>query len=141
MSYQASFMIGGGLSALASALHLAIIVGGPPWYRFFGAGERLAQAAEQGRIYPALVTVAIAAVLAGWSAYAFSAAGLLPRLPFLKAALVAICGIYLVRGLLLAVFAVRPALATPFLVWSSVVVLVYAAAYAGGLITGWRELA
>ena len=30
---------GGILSALAALLHLAVIVGGPVWYRFFGAGE------------------------------------------------------------------------------------------------------
>ena len=41
-------LIGGGLSALAAALHLAIIAGGPSWYRFFGAGERTARLAARG---------------------------------------------------------------------------------------------
>lgn len=30
---------GGLLSAAAALLHIAVIVGGPDWYRFFGAGE------------------------------------------------------------------------------------------------------
>ena len=29
---------GGAMSAAAAAVHLAAIVGGPDWYRFFGAG-------------------------------------------------------------------------------------------------------
>jgi hypothetical protein len=33
---------GGALSLVAALLHIAIIVGGPAWYRFFGAGEALA---------------------------------------------------------------------------------------------------
>jgi len=43
-----SLKIAGCLSLLASLAHLAIIVGGPSWYRFFGAGEQLATMAEQG---------------------------------------------------------------------------------------------
>ena len=39
---------GGVLSAAASLLHLAVIAGGPAWYRFFGAGEGMAQMAERG---------------------------------------------------------------------------------------------
>jgi hypothetical protein len=67
---------GGVLSAGASLLHLGCIAGGASWYRFFGAGEKMARMAERGwRAVP--VTVLIAAVLALWSAYAFSAAGVL----------------------------------------------------------------
>src|SRR5687768_9713323 len=91
---------GGALSAIAAAMHLAIIVGGPAWYRFFGAGERLAQAAERGSPMPAVVTMGIATVLAVWAAYAFSGAGLIPRLPLLRLGLVTISAIYLARALL-----------------------------------------
>ena len=41
---------GGILSALAALLHLAVIAGGPDWYRFVGAGEEMARMAEQGSI-------------------------------------------------------------------------------------------
>ena len=99
---------GGVLSAAASALHLACIVGGGDWYRFFGAGEAMAQAAERGEAYPALLTLAIAAVLAIWAAYAFAGAGLIRRLPLMRTALVAITAIYLLRGAALDPRAHRP---------------------------------
>ena len=132
---------GGVLSAAASALHLATIVGGPDWYRFFGAGEAMARMAEQGSWIPAVVTLGIAGVLAVWSAYAFSGAGVIGRMPLIRTALVVISVIYLLRGLLLV-----PALAlnfdavTPFVLWSSLIVLVYGLAYAVGTWRAWPSL-
>ncbi|MCT7653981.1 hypothetical protein MBH78_02710 [Oceanimonas sp. NS1] len=46
-------------SLLAALLHLAVIAGGPDWYRFFGAGEQMAKLAEQSSWYPALLTLMI----------------------------------------------------------------------------------
>ena len=65
------FLIAGGiLSALASLLHIAVIAGGPAWYRFFGAGEGMARMAERGSPVPTLITLGIAAAwtgsMAGW---------------------------------------------------------------------------
>ncbi|MES2583750.1 MAG: hypothetical protein V4627_13605 [Pseudomonadota bacterium] len=129
------------LSAIAALLHIGIVIGGAPWYRFFGAGERMAVAADAGRVYPAIVTLGIAAVLALWSAYALSGAGTLEPLPWLKVALTAITGIYLARGLAivpLLVFA--PSQSTPFLVWSSLICTVYGAVHLLGLIQVWQHL-
>ena len=130
-------VIGGVLSTLASLLHLAVIVGGPDWYRFFGAGEKLAQAAARGSPTPAIITIGIASVLAIWAAYAFSGAGLIPRLPLLRTGLVTISIIYLARGMFLA-----PGiyLGHPFTIWSSAIVLVYGAAYAVGTWQAWPSL-
>ncbi|TAH44030.1 MAG: hypothetical protein E6R11_00585 [Rhodocyclaceae bacterium] len=89
----------GVLSALAALLHLGCIVFGAPWYRAFGAGERFAQLAESGSSHPARVTLVIALVLLLWAVYAFSAAGLIPRLPLLRLALCAIAAVYLARGI------------------------------------------
>lgn len=89
---------GAALSALAALLHLGCIYFGPSWYRFFGAGERMAQLSANGHPAPALITGGIAAVLALWSLYALSGAGLVPRLPLLRVALCVITGIYLLRG-------------------------------------------
>src|SRR5882724_13062711 len=61
---------GGIFSSAAAVLHLAVIAGGPSWYRFFGAGERMAQMAARGSPRAALITVFIATVLAIWAAYA-----------------------------------------------------------------------
>lgn len=66
----------------------------------FGAGERMAVAAEKGRWYPGLITAAIACVLLAWSAYALSAAGAIGRLPLLLPAICLITLVYPVRGLL-----------------------------------------
>jgi len=126
----------GALSALAAVLHLAIIVGGPAWYRFFGAGEGMARLAERGALRPTLMTFLIAFVLAIWAAYAFSGAGLLPPLPLLRLGLVVIAVIYLLRGsYLFWLLLTKPNAVTPFWIWSSVIVLVYGAAYALG---AWR---
>ena len=100
---------GGWLSLAASLLHIGCIIGGPAWYRFFGAGEAMARAAERGEIYPALVTFGISIILAIWAAYAFAGAGLIGRLPLMRTALVAISAIYLVRGLALIPIAFTPA--------------------------------
>lgn len=134
-------IIGGILSAIAALMHIAIIIGGPDWYRFFGAGERMARAAEQGRLMPTLITLGISAMLTIWAAYAFSGAGLIPRLPILRIALVIISGIYLLRAL-----AVVPALLTPteqspaFWLVSSAIVLIYGLAYAIGTWRAWPHL-
>jgi len=141
-SHPNYFLIAGGvLSGIAALLHLAVIAGGPDWYRFFGAGERMAQMAAHGSPRAAMITVFIATVLAIWAAYAFSGAGILPRLPLLRAALVLISAIYLLRGC--AVFAMllfRPQMVTAFWIWSSLIVLVYGLAYAIGTATAWSDL-
>ena len=132
---------GGVLSAAAAILHLAIIVGGPDWYRFFGAGERMARMAEQGAWTPALITVGIAGMLAVWAAYAFSGAGVIQRLPLIRTALVLISAVYLLRGLVLVpALMMRPDLVDAFALWSSLIVLAYGVAYAVGTWTAWPSL-
>jgi hypothetical protein len=53
------------LSGIAALMHIAIIIGGPDWYRFL-AGEGMARAAAQGRMMPTLITHGIAMMLAIW---------------------------------------------------------------------------
>ena len=132
---------GGALSAAASLLHLACIAGGPAWYRFLGAGEGMARAAERGEWRPALITLFIAGVLAAWSAFAFSGAGLLPRLPLLRTALVAITAVYLLRAFAVIPMALlRPTHFEAFWLWSSGIVLIYGVVHAVGLWRAWPEL-
>ncbi|HWT13892.1 MAG TPA: hypothetical protein VN231_14155 [Allosphingosinicella sp.] len=129
------------LSAAAAVLHLAVIVGGPGWYRFFGAGEAMARLAERGSWRPTLTTLAITAVLTIWAAYAFAGAGLIRRLPLMRTALVTIAAIYLLRGsVLIAALVFRPAAVDAFLLWSSLIVLVYGLAYAVGTWRAWPRL-
>jgi hypothetical protein len=130
------------LSALAALAHVGVVIGGPSWYRFFGAGEGMARLAASGSWYPAAVTLAIALVLAVWSAYAASGAGMLPALPLLRTVLVAVAAVYLLRGLagfLLAAFA--PGGNSPaFWVWSSLICLFIGLVHAVGLTRQWRLL-
>lgn len=142
MSLGRRWLIAGGvLSALASALHLAVIAGGPDWYRFFGAGEAMAKAAERGSMMPVVVTLGIATLLAVWAAYAWSGAGLMRRLPLLRTALVVISAIYLARGLLILPIALTvPYAGGEFDYWSSLVVLAYGLVHAIGTWRAWPAL-
>lgn len=136
-----ALVIGGLLSVAASLLHIGCIIGGPDWYRFFGAGEGVAQAAERGEPLPTIMAGGIAAILAIWAAYAFSGAGLLPRLPLLRTGLVVISTIYLLRGLvLIPALIINGGEVMPFVLWSSLIVLVYGVAYAIGTWTAWPSL-
>ncbi|WP_310736011.1 hypothetical protein [Pseudoalteromonas sp. SR41-7] len=87
------------LSFIASLLHVACVFGGPDWYRLLGAGEQMAQMAEQGSMYPTYVTLAISVIIAIWGFYALSGAGVILKLPLLKTALVLITAVYLIRGI------------------------------------------
>lgn len=88
------------LTGAASLLHVGIIFGGPDWYRFFGAGERMARLSARGSVYPTVITAGIASILGLWALYGLSGAGVIRRLPLLRLALVLIAGVYLARGTL-----------------------------------------
>lgn len=132
---------GGILSAIGAVLHLAVIAGGPAWYRFFGAGEGMARMAEQGQARPALFAIGIAFLLAVAAAYAFAGAGLIPRPPLMRSALLAISLVYLLRGLGgWALLASRTDLSGGFMLWSSVIVTGFGVAYAVGTWRAWPAL-
>jgi hypothetical protein len=124
------------LDGVAALLHLGCILGGPAWYRFFGAGEAMVAMVERGMARPTLITLAIAALLAIWGAYAFSGAGLLPRLPLLRPALVGIAAIFLARAVALPLlFRVMPDRSPAFLWTSSAIVLAIGVVHAIGVAT------
>jgi len=132
---------GGVLSAGAALLHVAIIFGGPGWYRFFGAGERLAHAAEMGSVRPPVYALGIALALLVWALYAFSGAGRIRRLPLLRTGLVTISAIYLLRALApIPMLIAMPEKVDAFVLWSSIAVLVYGLCYAVGTWIAWPHL-
>lgn len=92
------FILGGILSIAAALLHIAVIVGGAPAYRYFGAGEEMAKMAEAGSAFPAVVTTFIVVIFASWGLYAFSGAGLIRKLPYMRPGLIVIAAIYTLRG-------------------------------------------
>lgn len=129
------------LSGTAAALHVAIIFFGAAWYRFFGAGDRMADLAATGHWYPTLLASLIALVLTTWALYALSGAGVIRSLPLLRTALCVITAIYLLRGVagvpLLLVDSQQGAL---FWLWSSVFALVFGLVHLVGLLQVWQSL-
>lgn len=129
------------MSVAASVLHLAVIIGGPDWYRFFGAGEEMARAAERGSPVPTIMTIIIAGILAGWAVYAFGAAGVIRRMPLMRTALLAIAAVLIARSLLAFVPQVwAPEQTIAFRIWSSAICFVMGACFAIGLWQVWPQL-
>jgi hypothetical protein len=90
-----------GIAASAGALlHVAILFGGPDWYAFFGAPRRLVAMARIGSIRAPISCLVIAAILGLCAAYAFSGAGAIRRLPFLRLGLAFIAISMILRGIL-----------------------------------------
>ncbi len=130
--------ISGVLSAIAAILHLSCIYFGASWYRFFGAGEEMALMAEQGSSHPTIVTLGIFSILSIWSLYAFSAAGLIFRLPLLRTALILITSVYLIRGVAGFALIDMPMGRSPeFWLWSSIICLTFGVFHAIGLKKQW----
>ncbi len=94
------YLIWSGIAATAGALlHIATIFGGPAWYRLIGATEPIVRMAERGHSYPVIVVLVAATILFACASYAFSGAGLIPRLPLIRTGLVLITAGLLVHGI------------------------------------------
>ena len=138
--------VAGTLSACVALLHAFIIFRGGPAYRYFGAGERMARLAEGGSPGPTLVTAGLTVLFAVWAAYAFAGAGVIRRLPCLRAALLAIGVVYTLRGLVVVPQLVwrlsghAGAAATRHLVFSAAALLT-GMAYLAGTRRAWAALA
>ena len=146
MQRNNQLIIAGSLSFIASMLHIACIFGGPDWYLFFGAGEKMAEMAAAGDPYPTIVTIVIASILAGWGLYAFSGAGLIFKLPLLKTCLVLITAVYLVRGVagMFAPFVTSDPVvhqnSITFWLVSSIICCIYGTYYFFGTLKLWRNV-
>jgi len=94
-----SLVLGSSASFLISLLHIALTIH-PKLYRYFNAAE-LAEIHEKGSPFTVLVTLGLVLMFILWGVYGLSGAGLLQPLPLLKASLIAIGVIYMLRGLML----------------------------------------
>lgn len=88
------------LSFLVAALHLVVIVVGPPGYAYMGAPE-LGELARRGSAMPALVTAVLAVVFCVFGLYALAGARRFRPLPLLPFVLLAVGAVYTLRGLVL----------------------------------------
>jgi hypothetical protein len=143
---NAWLLLAAALSGIAALLHVLIIFGGAPWYRFFGAGEQMARMSEAGHWWPSLLTSGIALMLGIWALYALAASGLqmpaLPSfLPWPKFALSLITAVYCLRGLaIIPLQLIAPNQVTPFLLWSSLICMGYGLVHLIGLQQVWSRL-
>lgn len=129
------------LSGAAALMHLACLVVGAPLFRLLGAGEHMAQLHAAGHWYPTVVTLAIASVLLGWSAYALSGAGVIRRLPLRRTALSAITAVYIVRGVaFVPVMAHFPGNSMTFWIVSASICLLIGIVHLVGLRQAWARL-
>ena len=129
------------LSAIAAAIHIGCIIFGASWYRFFGAGEQMAVLSERGSVEPTVITSVIVLIFSIWALYAFSAAGLVGKLPFTRTALIVITFIYFSRSLVGLFFINNPIGRSPkFWLWSSVVCLLIGAIHFIGFKQQWSSL-
>ena len=136
-----ALIVGASFSAAAALAHLACIVLGAPAYRFMGAGERMARAAEAGKLRPTLVTLAISGVLVVWAAYALGGAGVIDLLPFSSLALPAICAVYLGRAVAFPVLRpVFPENSQTFWLVSSGICLFIGLVHLYGVVSVWHAL-
>ena len=137
-------ILGGILSFAVALLHVVMIFIGAPAYRYFGAGEEMARAAESGSAFPALLTLFLAAIFAVWGFYGLSGAKVIRRLPLLKIALILVGAVYTLRGaaVLQQLFQIAASSAevAPREIAFSLVSLIIGLAYLVGTISNWSNL-
>jgi hypothetical protein len=133
-------ILGAMLSAIAAALHLACIYFGAPLFRFLGT-EAMAVMYESGNTTePIIVCILLACIFLTWSAYALSGAGVIPKLPLLRTALVCISLIYLARGIAFPLLAPYfPENTMAFWYCSSAIVLIIGLIHVIGLVQVWNK--
>lgn len=95
-----SLFLAGVASCAGALLHIAILFGGPDWYALFGAPSGMVDMARAGNFRAPLSCLIIAAILLVFAVYAFSGAGIIRRLLFLRLGLASIAAVLLLRGLL-----------------------------------------
>jgi hypothetical protein len=149
---QPLLTLAGGLDVFAAVLHLICIAVGAEAYRLLGAGPGMVRMVAAGHWYPAVVTSGIAVGLLLFAAYAFGGARLLSPPPLLRAGLIAISAIFLLRATLIipALVAAHGGAARfhvggaggsiSFWVWSSLVCLAFGLVHLAGTIASWTRL-
>lgn len=137
------FIAGAVLNFFIAALHIVIIFQGAAGYRYFGAGEEMAQLDEAGSLKPALVTLAVTFFFIIFGFYGLSAAVKLRKLPFLKIIVIIIAAIFVIRGLAfvadLYMMQKDPVYPTQ-MIYFSLVALLVGVCYTLGITKNWRTL-
>lgn len=139
--HHAFLFLGALGSATAALLHLGCIAFGAPWYRFAGAGERLARLAEAGSGAPTRITSGLVLILSIWTYCALAGAGLVRQPPLLRYLLSGITLIYFARAF--AVFVLMkmmPGRSLQFWWWSSAICMTLGMLHLAGTVQSWASL-
>ena len=100
-SVQSKLLISAGVIASASAIwHLLCILGGPSWFVFARAPQQIIESAQQGTMLAPISTVIVASLMFACTLFAFSAVGLIRKVPLLKPALITIATLCILRALI-----------------------------------------
>ena len=109
-SIQSKLLISAGVIASASAIwHLLCILGGPSWFAFARAPQQIIDSAVQGTLLAPIGTIIVASLMFACTIFAFSAVGLIRKVPLLKSALITIAILCTLRGLIAIPTFVTPA--------------------------------
>ena len=90
-------IIAGVIASLAAIWHLLCIVGGPSWFIFARAPSAIIISAQEGTLLAPIGTIIVATLMFTCTLYAFSAAGLIGKIPLVKPALITISALCLLR--------------------------------------------
>mgnify|MGYP006168510263 CR=1 FL=1 len=100
-SVKAKLLISAGVIASGAAIwHLLCIWGGSSWFVFARAPKQIIDSAQHGTLLAPVGTVIIAGLMFACTIFAFSALGLIRKLPLIKPALISIALLCTVRGLI-----------------------------------------
>lgn len=100
-SIQSKLLISAGIITSASAVwHLLCIFGGPSWFAFARAPQQIIDSAAQGTLLAPIGTMIVASLMFACTIFAFSAVGLIRKVPLLKLALITIAVLCTLRGLI-----------------------------------------
>lgn len=100
-SVQSKLLISAGVIASTSGIwHLLCIFGGPSWFVFARAPQQIIESAQQGTMFAPFGTVIVASLMFACTMFAFSAVGLIRKVPLLKSALITIATLCILRGLI-----------------------------------------
>lgn len=96
------------IASLAAIWHLLCILGGPSWFAFARAPQQLIDSAQQGTWLAPVGTIIVAGLMFACTVFAFSAVGLIRRVPLIKPALITIAALCTLRGVIAIPFLVTP---------------------------------
>ncbi len=100
-SVKSKLLISAGVIASGAAIwHILCIFGGPSWFAFARAPQKIIDSAQQGTMIAPIGTVIVSSLMFACTVFAFSAAGLIRKVPLLKSALITIAILCTLRGLI-----------------------------------------